>query len=184
MSLTKKDREQIGKIFEEQIKKLMQQLLADRVIMKNDDDKCQSSKLEQLNKKWREHGIKSETTGLIIAPEDVEIDGKTEFTWDEAVALEREGKIPEGWRLPTRHEWVLIAEEFGQDDNGELNEYRLSKALELVHCDDTSYGYYWSASPYTSSSNSAYGLSFSSSSVNPQYSNTKYYGFSVRCVSL
>jgi uncharacterized protein (TIGR02145 family) len=41
-------------------------------------------------------------------------------------------------------------------------------------------GYYWSSSWY--SADSAYNLSFSSSSVNPQSSNYRYLGFSVRAV--
>ena len=175
MSLTKKDKEEIKKLILETIGEV------------NDLHDCldYGSKeiLRQLDKRWRENGIKSETTGLIIAPEDVEIDGKTEFTWDEAMALEKEGKIPEGWRLPTRHEWVLIAEEFGQDSNGELDKNILSEALNLNY-NTLSSGYYWSASPYTSDSSYAYYLGFNSSSVNPQCTSYKYDGFSVRCVSL
>ena len=44
-----------------------------------------------------------------------------------------------------------------------------------------SYGNYWSRS--LQSSANGYNLSFGSSSVNPQYSNYRYYGFSVRAVS-
>ena len=46
-----------------------------------------------------------------------------------------------------------------------------------------SYGYYWSSSLYTDDTDDAYRLSFGSGGVNPQYSRSRYYGFSVRPVS-
>lgn len=147
-----------------------------------DNEKCQSSKLEQLDKKWRENGIKSETTGLIIAPEDVEINGETRFTWGEAMVLEKEGKIPEGWRLPTRHEWALIAEEFGQDENGELRGYVLGSELNLKKDSGGDYyEYYWSSTTCSSDSY-AYSLNLDTTYVNPQDDYCKYDDFRVRCV--
>lgn len=105
MSLTKKDKEEVAKIVVDTITTMQ---LGTKAI----EEGNRNFELEQLDKKWKDNGIKSESTGLIIAPEDVEIAGKTGFTWDEAMALEKEGKIPEGWRLPTRHEWVMFVEEF------------------------------------------------------------------------
>lgn len=176
MSLTKKDKEEIAKI--------VKQILVDAQTARKDNIVVdEMSKLEELDKKWREHGIKSETTGLIIAPEDVEIDGKTEFTWDEAMELEKEGKIPEGWRLPTRHEWALIAEEFGQDENGELRGDVLGPKLNLEkNSDGGYYGHYWSSTAY-SSSTYAYNFNYSTSNTYPQNTSYKYFGFSVRCVA-
>lgn len=164
MSLTKKDKEEIRSIIREECgldfgEKLMKSI--------------RRSPLEQLDKKWKDNGIKSESTGLIIAPEDVEIDGETEFTWYEAMDLEKDGKIPEGWRLPTRHEWVMIVEEFGQDDNGAIDSNELKNSLRT-----DSLGNYWSS---TVSGSDSYNLYLFSSSAATN-ANTRTYGFSVRCV--
>jgi len=177
MSLTKKDKEEIAKIVVDTITTM--QLGAKAI-----EEGNKKFDLEELDKKWRENGIKSETTGLIIAPEDVEIDGKTEFTWDEAMALEKEGKIPEGWRLPTRHEWVLIAEEFGQNENDELRGDVLGSKLNLKKNSNGDYfGNYWSSTAY-SSATGAYVLGYSTTVVYPQDYNGKYFGYNVRCVAV
>ena len=177
MSLTKKDKEEIAKIVVDTITTMQLGAKAIEEGNKNFD-------LEQLDKKWRQNGIKSETTGLIIAPEDVEIDGKTEFTWDEAMALEKEGKIPEGWRLPTRHEWTLIAEEFGQNENGELRGDVLDPRLNLKKDSDGDYyGRYWSSTAYSSAAY-AYYLTYHTTFVYPQNYYNKYNGFNVRCVAV
>lgn len=169
MSLTKKDKEEIRAIIREECgldfgEKLMKSI--------------RRSPLKHLGKKWEDNGIKSESTGLIIAPEDVGIDGETEFTWDEAMALEKEGKIPEGWRLPTRHEWIMIIEEFGQDDDGSISGGELEEKLNLDFFGDGSA--YWSSTTANSTSQ-AYHLRFYSSDA---YMNSsgKNYGYSVRCV--
>lgn len=71
-----------------------------------------------------------------IAAEDYdvggrEIDGKHYFTFDEAQDVQKKlGST--GWRLPTRSEWVLICEEFGQKD-GELDWETLYKNLDMNH---------------------------------------------------
>ena len=177
MSLTKKDKEEIAKIVVDTITTM--QLGAKAI-----EEGNKKFDLEELDKKWRENGIKSETTGLIIAPEDVEIDGKTEFTWDEAMALEKEGKIPEGWRLPTRHEWVLIAEEFGQNENDELRGDVLGPKLNLKKDSDGDYfSAYWSSTAYSSATN-AYRLGYGTTYVYPQGNDYKYDGFNVRCVAV
>lgn len=168
MSLTKKDKEEIAKIVVDTVSNM-------QTVAKEITEGHRNLELEQLDKKWEYNGIKSESTGLIIAPEDVEIDGETAFTWDEAMALEKEGKIPEGWRLPTRHEWIMLIEEFGQDEGGAIDGSKLEKRLNL----EDSYGYYWSSTAISSSQ--AYSLYFYSSSAYMNSSN-KYYGFSVRCV--
>lgn len=177
MSLTKKDKEEIAKIAVDTISTLE---LGRKAVEEGNNN----FDLEQLDKKWRENGIKSETTGLIIAPEDVEIDGKAEFTWDEAMELEKFGKLPKGWRLPTRHEWVLIAEEFGQDNDGRLRGDVLGPKLNLKKDGDGKYyGYYWSSTAY-SSATYAFLLYYYTSLVYPQNGDDKYLGFNVRCVAL
>lgn len=138
---------------------------------------------------WAKTGIKSHLAGVIIAPEDYTAGDKKYFTWDEAIALQKD--LPDGWRLPTRSEWALICEEFAQKD-GRLDADTLVTNLNLQRngwydfkdkaTDGTGYvGYYWSSTPYSSTS-SAYYLGFGSSSVYPSYSITRYLGDSLRLV--
>lgn len=171
MSLTKKDKEEIAKIVVDTISTM--QLDAKAI-----DEGNRNFELEQLDKKWKDNGIKSESTGLIIATEDVEIDGETYFTWDEAMALGKRGKIPKGWRLPTRHEWVMFVEEFGQDDDGSLNGSKLVERLSLKHKN----AQYWSSTAYGHIG--AYSLYLGSSSYNvyPSSYHDEHCGFGVRCV--
>lgn len=63
-------------------------------------------------KMWNKDGIRSELAKVLIAPEDYVEDEKKYFTWEEACEIK--DKLNNGWRLPTRSEWVLICEEFGQ----------------------------------------------------------------------
>lgn len=176
MSLTKKDKEEIAKIVAETLNNI--QAGAEKVEQGNI-----KFELEQLDKKWRENGIESESTGLIIAPENVNIDGVTVFTWDEAMCLEAKGKTPKGWRLPTRHEWVLICEEFGMDEaTGGLSTEKISKALNFPRDeDDQLCGGFWSSTAYSDSAH-AYYLYYSPSYVDPRGNSLKYFEFSVRLV--
>lgn len=97
--------------------------------------------------------IYSKLAGVEIALEDyVEEDGNKYFTYDKALEIEKKLKGT-GWRLPTRHEWALIAEEFGNDDDGKLNGNKLAKRLNLqknglIYSGNVNYlnsgGYYWS----------------------------------------
>ncbi|MCM1218181.1 MAG: fibrobacter succinogenes major paralogous domain-containing protein [Lachnospiraceae bacterium] len=140
--------------------------------------------------KWESRGIKSKLANILIAPYDY-IDGdKKYFTWDEAMELEK--KLPDGWRLPTRQEMVLMAEEFGCDsESGELDGELIRRNLKLglngylspggsSPRDVGSDGYYWSRTAYGSSS--AYDFYFLSGDAYPANYNYKYYGYSVRCV--
>lgn len=137
-------------------------------------------------KDWEKNGIRSKLTGLIIAPRDYAEGGKKHFTFEEALQINRE--LKDGWRLPTRSEWALICEEFGQKD-GELDADTLVNNLTLgkngyvysgsLYCAG-SYGNYWSST--ANSSTNAYYLLFHSSSVYPSLSNYRYFGRSVRCV--
>lgn len=107
-----------------------------------------------------------------------ESDGKTFFD-----------PCPEGWRLPTKAEYSNFstttftwdATNSGRTYNGNwfpAAGYRDSDdgGMSLVG----SYGYYWSASPY--SENYGYYLLFYSGYVYPAYNYRRAYGFSVRCV--
>lgn len=139
---------------------------------------------------WEKGGIVSKLANVIIAPEDYTEDSKEHFTWDEAMAIEE--KLKNGWRLPTRHEWVLIAEEFGRDtEKDEFGGKLLKEALSLnmngyKDCDGRiwsqgSIAYYWSRTA-NSSTNAYYLYLNSSGNLYPAYINNRYYGYSVRCV--
>lgn len=165
MSLTKQDKEEIAEI--------VKQIIGESQT-NNDGEPLAMNRLEQLDKEWREKGVKSDSTGLIIAPENVITDDASLFTWNEAMALEEEDKIPEGWRLPTRHELAMICEEFGQNEWGRLDPQKLSSALGMT---DTCY---WSSTE--SDSDTAYTLYSNSTMVYPASSDGKCYRNNVRCV--
>lgn len=118
--------------------------------------------------------------GLEVAMEDYyEIDEngnkKTEFTWDEAMEIEK--KTGGKWRVPTQMEWLQICTELGGKD-GELDRDTLVTALNLTEDEDGD-GYYWSST--ASNAAFAYDLSFGSSLVLPGTGyNYKYNGFAVR----
>lgn len=129
-----------------------------------------------------------------IAAEDCniggkEVDGRHYFTFDEALELQEKLKDT-GWRLPTRSEWVLICEEFGQTD-GELNPQTLYKNLNMSPTgfydyedgklyNRTTVGYWWSTT--RSSATNANYLGTSTTYVYPQNSNYRGYGFALRLV--
>lgn len=137
---------------------------------------------------WKSKGIKSKLANILIAPEDYTEGDKKHFTWDEAMALEK--KLPNGWRLPSRHEMVLIAEEFGRNlETDELEGQWLQKNLGLGlngFVDGSSpygvgsCGHYWSRTAYNSTV--AYRLYFSSGYLYPANANYRRGGGSVRCV--
>lgn len=154
-------------------------------------DLCKEWEDVPEEEKWEPEDIAwSESLNIEIAAndywEDNEHEKKTHFTWDEAMEIEK--KLNNGWRLPTRHEWVMLAEDSGQDKNGKLSSEKLEKNLNLKKNGyyDGIYGlvgpdgYYWSSTAY--SATDAYNVYFTASNVNPQDSNYKSYGFSVRLV--
>lgn len=139
--------------------------------------------------RWEKEGIVSKLANIIIAPEDYVEGDKKHFTYDEAIELEK--GLPNGWRLPTRFEMVLIAEEFGRNIQTDvLDPKLLEKNLGFQKNGKTdtdrecwytgSSGYYWSRTD-TSTTN-AYYLYFNSSDLYPASTNYKYDGYSVRCV--
>ena len=101
---------------------------------------------------------------------------------------------PKGWRLPngsdnTAPSFQSIVDKYSATTPDKIKATPLSyTAVGLYGSGNpnyTSYGYYWSANSYSSNSNFAYHLLFTTSNVNPQYYNSsKYYGFSVRCVAI
>ena len=127
-----------------------------------------------------------------------EIDGRWYYTYDEAEEAVKQ--LGDGWRLPTRGE-MLDLDDLGStwdderkgrwfggnhatDHEGSLFipatgcRHRESGALACVGTD----GYAWSSSSSYAGSNYASYLHFNSSSVFPLNTNSRAYGFPVRCV--
>lgn len=128
-----------------------------------------------------------------IAAEDYNIggrekEGKHYFTFDEAQEVQKNLKDT-GWRLPTRSEWTLICEEFGQKD-GELDCETLYKNLNMKHTgwidedgylyERTTNGYWWSDT--ASSATLGRYLSTWTGNVNAQNSYFRGYGFALRLI--
>lgn len=140
-------------------------------------------------RQWEKDGYISKLAQVIIAPEDYVEGGEKYFTFDEAVKLEK--KLANGWRVPTRHEWALISEEFANDEDGQLNPELLQSKLKLkmngyqdIHNDIWSNGLegnYWSITAYPAASN-AYHQYFNSANVLPSDIDSRADGFSVRLV--
>lgn len=103
---------------------------------------------------------------------------KTEFTWDEAMEIEK--KTHGKWRVPTQAEWFAIAAAFGADKDGRVTGEALAKNLDLTANED-GYGLFWSSTP--DSNTNARSLVFSSTYVYPRRNSNKVYGFTVRCVA-
>ena len=104
---------------------------------------------------------------------------------------------PKGWKLPNGGSNVApsfqsLATKYSIGNNSAGSTTLQSTPLSFYYAGNytsgslnyTSYGYYWSASPYTSDSRNAYVLYFNSSSVGPQSKSGKNNGFSVRCVAI
>lgn len=137
---------------------------------------------------WEKDGKRSELAKVIIAPEDYVEGDKKFFTWEEACTIK--DKLKNGWRLPTRSEWVFICEEFGQKD-GCLDADTLVNSLGLERHgwqdEDCSLrtaglgGFYWATTAYPSELY-AYNLYFNSTNVDPSYYNNRWCGFTVRLV--
>lgn len=125
-----------------------------------------------------------------------EKNGHHYYTWHEAMEAARSV----GKRLPTQYEWVALCDLgstwdderkgrwFGgnhdSDHKGSLflpaAGLRSNNSGELAST--SSYGYYWSSSPYYGGFSTAGYLYFYSGSVYPLYYNNRAFGFSVRCV--
>ena len=104
---------------------------------------------------------------------------KTEFTWDEAMEIEK--KTHGKWRVPTVPEIFAICAAFGRSEDGtDVDPQVLKETLGLT-TDEDGGGYYWSAATY--STNLSRYLSFNASYLYPRNGNSKGYGFAVRCVA-
>lgn len=149
--------------------------------------------------RWENESIESKLANVIVAPENItkelagdigtEKEGKMYFTYDEAMELEKKVLKPNGWRLPTRSEWVMLAEEFGQDRKGVLRKDLLMSRLGLTPTggfyggnlyNATTGGCYWSRT--ATSATNANNLRFYSGLIYPQDYSYKYNGFAVRAV--
>ena len=149
----------------------------------------------------KEYPQSIELCGLLWDTENLAIggyekDGHHYYTWQEAMdAAKSVGK-----RLPTWQEWEALCD-LGSTWDDELKGHwfggnhdsdhkgslflpaaglRYSNSDELAST--SSYGYYWSSSPYYGGDNGAGTLGFYSGYVNPLSYNNRAYGFSVRCV--
>lgn len=135
--------------------------------------------------------IISKLANIEIASHDYSEGDKKYFTFDEACEIEE--KLGNGWRLPTRKEWVLICEEFACGEDGELNAGMLMDKLKLGLNGNVgpwasnqqvrnvgANGYYWSS--VADSATYARGLDFNPANVYPSYGYGRAYGFSVRLV--
>jgi uncharacterized protein (TIGR02145 family) len=139
-------------------------------------------------------GLLWDTENLAIG--GYEKDGHHYYSWKEAM----NAAWSVGKRLPTREEFRVLcnlnstwdAERKGRwfggnhdsDHKGSLflpaAGLRSNSSGELANT--SSYGYYWSSSPYYGGNNYAGYLTFSSGGVSPLYNNSRANGFSVRCV--
>ena len=136
--------------------------------------------------------------GLKWDRENLEVDGQTHFTWDEAKqAAENVEK-----RLPTRKEFKALCDlgcTFDKEKNGcwmgydhelkgesersiffPLAGYRYTNGPTLNSVG--SYGYYWSATMSSTAGSYYLGMG-SSGNTSPSNYCTRGYGFSVRCVA-
>ena len=150
-----------------------------------------------MTKKWKpDSTIRSKLLPLEIATNDyweasdnkespMVVGGKKRyFTWDEAMAIKADG-----WRLPTRTEWMRLCIEFGEI-HGDIDPDILTEALGLgkngfVISGSLEYagsgGNYWSSTAYSRAS-TAYYLYFLSGYVAPSDDIYRCYGQSVRLV--
>ena len=96
---------------------------------------------------------------------------------------------PKGWRLPTsgnsNNDFQILYSSYNSSSalrSSPVNLTLSGSAYSSSTYDQGSYGYYWSSTVYNN--NYAYYLFLGSSGVNPSRDNdTKYSGFSVRCVA-
>ena len=122
-----------------------------------------------------------------------ELDGDIDIEHDAA-----RFNMGEPWQMPTKEQFQELVDNCTREwccENGHMGSRFTSKingksvffpaagyGIGTSITDVGSYGYYWSSSWY--SADTAYRMSFSSSSVYPQDCNNRYYGFSVRAVQI
>ena len=178
-------------------RRMVDELVARRAI----DIAKEESELQQDVVRGDAPSASIELCGLLWDTENLAIggyekDGHHYYTWHEAMEAARSV----GKRLPTREEFRVLCnlnstwddERRGRwfggnhdsDHKGSLflpaAGLRYSNSGELAST--SSYGYYWSSSPYYGGDNGAGTLGFYSGYVNPLSYNGRALGFSVRCV--
>lgn len=177
--------------------RMVDELVARRAI----DIAKEESELQQDVVRGDAPSASIELCGLLWDTENLAIggyekDGHHYYSWQEAMDAARSV----GKRLPTREELKALCDLgstwddelkgrwFGgnhdSDHKGSLflpaAGLRYSNSGELAST--SSYGYYWSSSPYYGGDNGAGTLGFYSGYVNPLSYNGRALGFSVRCV--
>lgn len=118
--------------------------------------------------------IKLKTLPLELAGHDLRISDQTKFTWEEAVETTQDLV---DWRLPTAHEWVLIAEELALAEDGKTDGKQMLEKIGVKE----DFGSWWSSTPNGPSY--ALGLYVGPSGhVNPRDNDLRSNGFRVRLV--
>ncbi len=123
-----------------------------------------------------------------------EIDGRTYYTWEEAMAAAKQ--LGNGWRLPEPEEWEALdklgsvwledgphglpGRLFGGGLFLEAAGIRSRHSGDLVGGVDS--GHYWSSSSHSADDISAGYLGFGSGGVTPLNSTYRAHGLSVRCI--
>ncbi len=86
---------------------------------------------------WVKDGIVSKQLGVRVAPEDLWVqcddDRKEYWTYEEYKELETKLLIPNGWRLPTDEEWLVLLKEFGTNMFGDTDHRCLMSSLGLKY---------------------------------------------------
>lgn len=147
--------------------------------------------IEKIEEAPQDFGViaTSKLAGVEIADQDYTEGDKEYFTFDEALEIEK--GLKNGWRLPTRHEWVLICEDLALDEHGTLSSQKLRDKLGLSLKgffdlnDEEVYrlganAYYWSS--VASTTTNGYALYFYATGVYPSNSFSRAVGFPLRFV--
>lgn len=191
MSLTDGDKTEITCMINDAIDSLREELSADTNL--HADNRGENAKSGDENAfDWeaaKENMIETEC-GIKLCRENYFKGKKTHFTFEEALEIDKEAR-KHGLRLPMVVDFEKLYAFYGLGENGEDTPKKLVDELgfQLAGAYSSgslylsgSYGYYWSSTVYNS--NYAYNLYLDSSSVSPQDNSNRYYGYSVRCVSI
>ena len=141
MSLTKKDKEEIVE-------------LVKAVIMGMDEAATTWQPKETLDLEY-DGGTKVALNPYWEIDENGE--EKTKFTWDEVQKINE--KLPDGWRVATRHDFIMTLEEIGRNEKDDIDGTLVGKTGWS--------GGYWSSTEY--GSDYAYYLYVSSSRARVYY---------------
>ena len=177
--------------------RMVDELVARRAI----DIAKEESELQQDVVRGDAPSASIELCGLLWDTENLAIggyekDGRHYYTWHEAMEAARSV----GKRLPTREEWEALCDLgstwdderkgpwFGGNHDSDHKGSLFLPAAGWIDiysgelANTSSYGYYWSSSPYYGGNSYAGNLSFASGLVSPLSNSNRASGFSVRCV--